>query len=88
MIRVLIVDDSTIILSALSNLLRLYSDIEVIGLAGDGLKAVGRTLENSSPTWSLWMSRCQTSTDWRPRNVSSRLFLPRASCFSVDPMIT
>ena len=45
MIRILIVDDSTIILSALSDLLRLYSDIEVIGLARDGLEAVEKAGE-------------------------------------------
>ena len=45
MIRTLIVDDSAIILRTLPDLLRSYPDIDVVGLAKDGLEAIERSLE-------------------------------------------
>ena len=42
-IRVLIVDDQAIVRKGISALLALVEDIEIVGEAGDGLNAVGKT---------------------------------------------
>ena len=57
-VRVLIADDHKIMLAGLRSLLEKQTDIEVIGEADNGRKAV-QMAQKKSRMWLSWMSPCR-----------------------------
>ena len=56
-IRILIADDHAMVAEGLRSLIDAQSDMEVVGLAGNGREAVRQTL-GRDPTWWSWTTPC------------------------------
>ena len=59
-IRILIVDDHTVVREGLHQMLGKEPDMEVVGEATDGSEAVRRRCGVSARTWLSWTSPCPT----------------------------
>ena len=76
MIRVLLAEDQAMVRGALSALLSLESDIEVLGSARRWRGGVARTAAARSPTCWSPTSRCPASPGWSWPSASSARSLP------------